>query len=220
MKKHTLMIIIGLLLMFTARNPFYTYDAMVIAAAIGGILFICGLALALRYRRIREAQIQAERAAVVAAREQEARIREQAVKAEQIRRESERVEAEARRTAWEATHGRIVTALAGVTYKNDDGSSRQAILKDIKARDGDADLELEEYEYKGKPAIRVLVDGECVGVIPRNHVSEILEVMDRVTASRLDVETFRPEEEIDEDGNVHERGELIYRADLTLVYTK
>lgn len=125
-----------------------------------------------------------------------------------------------RRDEWENTHGRIVTSIAGVTFNNDDGVSRQALLKDLKARGGDADLELEEYEYKGKPAIRVLVDGEQVGTIPRTRVAEVSEVLDRLESASLEVETFRPEEEEDEDGNVTQRGNLIYRADLYLIYTK
>lgn len=134
--------------------------------------------------------------------------------------EAEHAERESAQAEWERTHGRIVTAIAGVTFKNDDGGARQAILKDLKARGGDAELDLEEYEYKGKPAIRVLVDGDQIGNIPRGRVAEILAVLDRIEDARLEVETFRPEDEEDEDGNVTHRGELIYRADLYLTYAK
>lgn len=124
------------------------------------------------------------------------------------------------REEWTQKHGRIVTAIAGVTFKNDDGNSRQAILKDIKARSGDAELALEEYEHKGKAAIRVLVDGDQIGNIPRSRVAEVSAVLDKLEDARLEVETFRPENEEDEDGNIRRRGELIYRADLYLVYSK
>ena len=137
------------------------------------------------------------------------------------RREAGRAEQTARQAEWDRTHGRIVTAIAGVTFNNDDGSSRQAILKDIKARGGDAEVELEEFEYKGKPAVRVLIDGEQIGNIPRSRVQDVLAAMDAgLTSGRLDVETFRPEDEEDDEGDVRRRGELIYRADLTLIYNK
>ena len=137
----------------------------------------------------------------------------------QAAREAEAAAEKARQQEWEQTHGRIVTSIAGVTFKNDDGTSRQAILKDIKASGGgDAELDLEEVEYKGKPAVRVLVDGEQIGNIPRGRVAEILAVLDRIEDARLEVETFRPEEE-DDEGKTR-RGELIYRADLYLTYTK
>lgn len=153
--------------------------------------------------------------------QQAAHEREAQLQAERDRRAAERAQREADQKAWEEKHGRIITAVAGVTFKNDDGISRQNILKDLKARGGyDADLELEEYEYKGKPAIRVLVDGEQIGNVPRSRVSEVSAVLDRLEDCSIKVETFRPEDEEDEDGNVRHRGELIYRADLYLVYKK
>lgn len=128
--------------------------------------------------------------------------------------------ARAEREEWARQHGVITFAVAGVTFDNDDGTSRQRLLKDIRARGGDADLELEEWEYKGKPACRVLVDGEQIGNVPRHKVEEVLSVLDRLEEASIDVGTFRPEEEEDEDGNVRRRGELIYRADVRLVYSR
>lgn len=140
-------------------------------------------------------------------------------KLENLRREKEeeKAQAAAQREEWEALHGRFKTSLAGVTFENEDGTSRQKLLKDFKARGGQADLELEEYEYKGAPAIRVLVDGECVGNIPRNRVDELQAIMDRLERANLEVEAFRPDDD-DEPGQ--KRGALIYRADLYLIYSK
>ena len=156
--------------------------------------------------------------------EQARREQKQATAADKIAAEQQTFIAKAAEHAtpeeWTQKHGRIVTAIAGVTFKNDDGSSRQAILKDIKARSGDAELVLEEYEYRDKPAIRVLVDGDQIGNIPRSRVAEVSAVLDKLEDARLEVETFRPENEEDEDGNIRRRGELIYRADLYLVYSK
>lgn len=138
---------------------------------------------------------------------------------EELRRkkENEEAQAAAQREEWESLHGRFKTSLAGVTFDNGDGTSRQKLLKDFMARSGQADLELEEYEYKGSPAIRVLLDGECVGNIPRNRVEELRRVMDRIERANLEVEAFRPDDDA-EDGQ--RRGELVYRADLYLIYSK
>lgn len=164
----------------------------------------------------REAEEAQRREAEQAAEKEKAEARRLEL---QAAREAEAAAEKARQQEWEQTHGRIVTSIAGVTFKNDDGSSRQAILKDIKASGGgDAELSLEEFEYKGKPAVRVLVDGEQIGNVPRGRVAEILAVLDRIEDARLEVETFRPEEE-DDEGKTR-RGELIYRADLYLTYTK
>lgn len=133
----------------------------------------------------------------------------------------EREERERQRAEWESKHGRIVTALAGVTFDNEDGTSRQKLLKDYMARKTDAHMTLEEFKYKGEPAVRVLIDGKCVGNVPRSHVAEVLDVMDRLENGHLDVEIFYPEDaEDDEEGRARRRGEKIYRADLTLIYAK
>lgn len=144
---------------------------------------------------------------------------EQLRAAEDLKRKKaeEEARAAAQREEWESLHGRFKTSLAGVTFDNDDGTSRQKLLKDFKARGGQADLELEEYEYKGSPAIRVLVDGECVGNIPKNRVDELLAIMDRLERANLEVEAFRPDADDDDE---KPRGELIYRADLYLIYSK
>lgn len=183
-------------------------------AALVAYIFLC---VKIKYddpvRSMRD--LMAQQAADEAARREKARA-DAAAKAE-----AERAAEKARQDEWDRTHGRIVTAVAGVTFKNDDGSSRQAILKDLKARGGDdADLELEEYDYKGQPAIRILIDGEQIGNVPKRRVAEISAVLDRLDTARLNVETFRPEDEEGENGNVRHRGELIYRADLYLVYKK
>ena len=205
---------IGLfLLMATSANPNLSFELFVIVAGIGSVLTILGLILGLRSRRIKREQ----EAAYSAAQEVAAK---KAIEESRAKAEAERLAAASRREEWERTHGRIVTALAGVTFNNEDGTSRQKILRDLKASGIDGQLELEETEYKGSPAVRVLVDGECVGMVPRSHVQEVLSIMNRISAAHLDIETFRPEEEEDEDGNIRRGGELIYRADLTLVYTK
>lgn len=145
---------------------------------------------------------------------------EQEAKEEAARQELEAKRAQdlQRRAAWDAEHGRLVIPIAGVTFDNEDGTSRQKILRDLKVTGGEAHLDLEEYEFKGAPAIRVLVNDMCVGNVPKNYVAQVSAVLDRLENGRIDIEKFHPEDE-DEDGR--RRGSsTIYRADLILVYSK
>lgn len=221
MKNSKIIILAGILLMSLALNQNIDYTIAIILSAFGGILTIAGVVLYLKARRVAKAAAQA--AAMEAA--QKAKVQqivdaemkkaeEQKAVAARQAQEAEEAAAAARRDEWERTHGRFVTNIAGVTFDNDDGSSRQKILKGIMNRGGEGEVTLEEYTYKGHPAVHVLIDGACIGNIPKDRVPEARELMDKeITAARLDVEKFRPED--DED-----RPAVIYRADLTMVYKK
>ncbi|MBQ6396982.1 MAG: hypothetical protein IJI06_02415 [Oscillospiraceae bacterium] len=117
-------------------------------------------------------------------------------------------------TARVGKHGSLWTNVAGVTFKNPDGSSRQQILADLMESGGDAEVTLEEFYYKGVQAVRVLVDGRCIGNIPKHRVQDVREILDRIVTAELNVETFEPDD-ADPDGPAE-----IYRADLYLVYKK
>lgn len=104
----------------------------------------------------------------------------------------------------------FVTSVAGVTFDNEDGTSRQKILKKIHELGDTADLGLEDYEYNGNPAIRVLVNGQCIGSIPSDRVTELLSIMDRLEDARIKVNDYYSKE----------RHKTIYRAELTLIYPK
>ena len=167
-----------------------------------------GLAAVLLYRRNRAAdraweQYEADRV------ETERLLREKL--------QAEQDEKKARQEEFDRTHGRIFTRLAGVTFDNDDGSSRQRVLKAALAEDCAGTVSLELYEYQGQDAILVEYEGRGVGNIPRDRVAEVAAVMDRITAGSLSVSRFVPE---DEDEETTRAGGVIYRADLTLVYTK
>ena len=149
-------------------------------------------------RQKRQAEIEAQRQQAVAAREA------------QKQREAE----------WSRTHGRIVTKIAGVTFDNDDGSSRQRILKAAMAEEACGSITLELYDHRGADAIAVFYDGKEIGNIPRNRVAEIKAVMDRITAAHVDVERFRPDEDEDIEEDARGVDGYVYRADLTLVYSK
>lgn len=148
------------------------------------------------------------------------------LKMEEIKRRAEEEHAAeiARKAEWERTHGRISTKLAGVTFKNDDGSSRQDILKEFAVSGDEHDVELEVYDYNGEEAIRVKWEGYCCGNIPRKNVKEILAVEDKIDIIRMDVETFTPsdrDDDFDDSGRTISGSKIkLYRADLTIVYSK
>lgn len=128
---------------------------------------------------------------------------------------ADQAERKARQTAWDAAHGTITTRLAGVTFDNEDGSSRQLALQGALADEGAGSVALEQYDFNGRDAIRVLYEGVCVGNIPQARVPEVAAIMDRITAAHLDASRFEPEED---DGRG--LGGQIYRADLTLVFDR
>lgn len=132
--------------------------------------------------------------------EKAAAAQREAAEAKRRAAEEERRAWEARRKAeleeWERQHGRFTTAIAGVTFDNEDGTSRQKILKDLKIRGtAGANLRLEEFEYKGSPAVRVIVDDMCIGNIPKNRVEELFDIMEKLEKANLEIDTFYPEEE-------------------------
>ena len=126
--------------------------------------------------------------------------------------EKERIETyERQKAARKAEHDKYLWAsypVAGVTFRNSDGTSRQRILKDICMGDeyGSSSAWLEQYEYQGEDAIRVITDEGTVGNIQRRHVSELLPLFDNAPdIMRVDAELFENDE-----------GKKIYRADLVL----
>lgn len=108
------------------------------------------------------------------------------------------------------TVGVKLVAVAGVTYNNEDGSSRQKILKNIvKNEDGTAYGSLEQYDYKGSPAIRVVTDEGCIGNIRKNDVEDVLAVMEKIKYVTVNAESFENDD-----------GKTVYRADVVIGYFK
>ncbi len=161
-------------------------------------------------------------------REEERRKREleilearQAVEAEEQRKKAE---AEARQAEWNRLHGRMNFNVAGVMFKNSAGVKRQDVLREMLAADGDGEVYFEEYEYDGRPAVRVMFEGMDVGNVPASRVSEFFEIDDRVETISYSVRSFTPEDvddEIDDDGRViHANREKIYSCKISIVYSK
>jgi hypothetical protein len=117
------------------------------------------------YRLVKKSKLKREAAERVAEREAQARARAEA--------------------AERASRYEIFTfKIAGVTYKNADRHSRQAILRRLKFGDppfdsGTIELELKEYEYEGEPAVGVYLAGEQVGNIAKDDLDTLLPRIDR-----------------------------------------
>lgn len=97
-------------------------------------------------------------------------------------------------------------SVAGVTFKNDDGTSRQKILRGL--CDGEdfisVPVRLEPYDYKGEDAVRVLTSEGCVGNIKRDDVQEVLELLQGSPKDMyMDINSFE-----------NENGKTIYRGDV------
>lgn len=195
----------GLLFMsWAANSPMLDYTGAIIFGAVGAVLVMAAAILLVKERKAKAAAEQERLNA--------ARLAEDERRAAAIR---EREERQARQAEWEKTHGRIVTNIAGVTFKNEDGSSRQAVLKDAYVNGCAGTLEFVEYEYQGEPALLVCYEGAGIGTIPKARVKEVNAILSRLTSAALNVEVFVPEAE---DENV--KPEKIYRADLILIYGK
>lgn len=69
--------------------------------------------------------------------------------------------------------------VVGVTYNNEDGTSRQKILQAIKAKEppfnGNVHYSLFVYTYEGSPAVAVLANGMMIGNVPRGLVDFVVE---------------------------------------------
>lgn len=65
--------------------------------------------------------------------------------------------------------------VAGVTFKNG-RKTRQAILRALKWGDEEIEtVDLEPYEWEGKPAVYVKVNGQVIGNIPADTVETFIE---------------------------------------------
>ena len=80
--------------------------------------------------------------------------------------------------------------VAGVTFNNQDGTSRQDLLRKFDAVDEVA-VSLQEHEHKGQPAFHVLVDGEIIGNIPRDKTKFILDNRAGIAFDDIEIAIYR-----------------------------
>lgn len=98
--------------------------------------------------------------------------------------------------------------IAGVTFKNDDGSDRQKIIQSLKDNDL---IQLNVYSYKGKEAIGVYtMDNKQIGNIKDGDIPYVLDRMKTMTKSIIfDIHPF-----------YNDNHEKIYTAKVIIYYTK
>lgn len=119
----------------------------------------------------------------------EEKLRHAAELKEEERRKEEEAAAEAKRLEAEriariaARRRNISFKVAGVTFKNGDGVSRQKLLAKYHQRynaenyDDDIEVTLQPYMYQDKQAIRVLFDDDMVGNVPEDDIPGVLEAL-------------------------------------------
>lgn len=174
-----------------------------VVLAIGAFVLFVGYFFSVR--RAREAWEDARIERII----MERKAKEQEAAEAAVKEAERQAKAEARaaeRKEYARTHNNLFTKVAGVTFKNADGSSRQANLKDLEVS-GVNNVQLVQFEYQGEPALRVVVDGMEIGNVPADVVPEVLEIMPSIDNIMCIVTTF------DNDS-----GRRIYRADLDISY--
>lgn len=152
-----------------------------------------------------------------AKKEEEAYLRQQQRKQEEQQRKQEeeqrqREELAARIKEHRERFRKEKFPVAGVTFKNDDGSDRQKILREIALNnDGTCSVFFDEDDELGEDsAIRVMTEFGQVGHIRRSDKKNIRRFFENMVNSiYLDVERFESDE-----------GEKIYRADVVVTMDK
>lgn len=80
--------------------------------------------------------------------------------------------------------------VAGVTFNNG-RKTRQAILRAFKFGDEDVEvIDLERYEYEGKPAVYVKINDKIVGNIPSNLIDTYLEYESKYSLDNINCDIY------------------------------
>lgn len=81
--------------------------------------------------------------------------------------------------------GTITFRVAGTTYDNDDGSSRQEILRHLKFGDApyaedpdDLLVTIEETSFDGDLALAVYINSYQIGYVPKSKISQVKKALD------------------------------------------
>ena len=74
--------------------------------------------------------------------------------------------------------------VVGVTFNNDDGTSRQEILRKIKNREEPfnryINYTLRVYSFEGEPAVAVEANGIMIGSMPKEDARDVAENIERI----------------------------------------
>lgn len=75
---------------------------------------------------------------------------------------------------------RIQFSVAGVTFYNDDGTSRQQILKTFYEKRGYSkkDITLQRYKHEGNDALYVIARGYIIGNVPKEYIKVLVDNLD------------------------------------------
>ena len=166
-----------------------------------------------------------KKAALDAELKQQREEREAKRKAEEEQRRAEEEKLRAEREEFERTHGRLEFNIAGVTYKNPDGSSRQNYLRQCMNAGCTGTLDFEEYEYNGEPAVSCVWNGtKVLGNVPRKSLKSFLKIKDKISKMYLDIDTFDPDDDDDADDDDFDtprrRRKEVYYAKVCIFYDK
>lgn len=122
--------------------------------------------------------------------------------------DAKRAEREARQAEDERRYVRLKFPVAGVTFKNEDGISRQDLLREIVLNDsGTTDVEFQEdTDHGDESGIRVMTEYGCVGFVRRSDKGKVRRFFDKMVHMRfLSVEPFETDD-----------GQKVYRADIRI----
>lgn len=78
----------------------------------------------------------------------------------------------------------ITFRVAGTSFRNEDGTARQDILRGLKFGDApyssgsDPDVDIEETTYDGELALAVTVNGFLIGFVPKSSISKVKAALD------------------------------------------
>ena len=182
-------------------------DLAIVAVGISALLFVCGICID-RDNAVKNAEAEKSKAVAEAQRQAEEEAAAEA-KAKQ----------EAEHRVWSETHGLLQFKVAGVTFKNDDRTSRQSILRSAKQAadladnvgDGFSELvvTIEEARYKDERSYKVLIDGRQVGNVPREYVENVHDIYDQILDISIDIDSF-----------INEDDERIYWGMVSILYQK
>ena len=128
-------------------------------------------------------------------------------------------QATARAVSSLADSGTVSVRVAGVTFDNEDGTSRQDILRHLRFGDSpwaddpdDLVATLEETTFDGALAFAVLVNGYQVGFVPKASVSKVAE------AQQHPATCFVSSVRITGGGMSEDGARLSYGCEITLEY--
>lgn len=115
--------------------------------------------------------------------------------------------------------GSITFRVAGTTFDNDDGSSRQDILRHLKFGDepwaddpDDLLATIEEETFNGELAFSVLVNGYQVGFVPKGYIQKVAKARQNVSSC------YVSSVKITGGGTAEDGRKLSYGCTITLEY--